>query len=454
MINLQKLVSVFLIASIVFSSLLFLEPAQAVSVSGIISQDTTWTRENSPYMLTDDVVVSNGVTLTIQPGVTVLVGDHVLQIYGTLKAQGTSDTVIVFSTSNPNAKIVFTDSTDWDEQTGAGCIIENVFSSTPIIIEDCSVKISNSYFSNINGVIVSIKGGSSSILNNVFKITSDDCIQVDADAAVEISFNLITGQGAGYGIYTEGSAYIYGNNITNCWSGIYAKGTSIIAHNVIMNNRNDGIRSDNSISTIQENVLADNYCGISCTGNIQGNTIAYNLEAGIWGPLSSATIKQNNIYDNYQNVHLTENYTIEAGNNWWGTTSAAAINQTIWDHKSDPVNLGTLNFIPYLTQPNPSAPSIPEYIEIPDPPETPLSTPTPSATPTASATPTVTVTPDETPTATTSTPDQTQPDSESAAPSIFDLYSFTDILGVAVIVVAVMAALTIIVFINKKYGKT
>ena len=43
------------------------------TVSGGIYTYTTWTLANSPYLMTNNIVVFPGVTLTIEPGVEVLI---------------------------------------------------------------------------------------------------------------------------------------------------------------------------------------------------------------------------------------------------------------------------------------------------------------------------------------------------------------------------------------------
>jgi hypothetical protein len=75
-----------------------------VNVSGTISSNTTWTVENSPYHITGDVTVNNGVTLTLEPGVIVKFqyvshGYSKLRmlVYGTLTAQGTAGSPIIFT---------------------------------------------------------------------------------------------------------------------------------------------------------------------------------------------------------------------------------------------------------------------------------------------------------------------------------------------------------------------
>ena len=441
----RKFAYAILIITITFGALLLLENSQAAtSINGTIDADTTWTRDSSPYTLTGDVTINNGATLTIEPGVTVNFGPYQIKVEGILNAQSTSDNKTVFSGFYSTSRIVFSSTT-------SGCIVDNVyFTSVAIVVEKGSPLISNNYFTSTPCTLIAVSGGSPSITGNVLSFDSvADCIRIDSGSAPVVSNNLIVGKKPNhyYGIYTEGTAYITSNNITGCYTGIYAVGVSDIQHNNIMDNANDGIRSENSASTIQYNVLANNGVGISVNGTIRYNTIANNLVAGIWGPNASATITQNNIYGNAQNVHLTEPDDIDAFYNWWGTTDASAIDQTIWDHKNAS-NLGTLNFDPYLTEPNPSAPAIPTSIAIPPPPAIPTSTPSPSPNVTPTPSPSVTPTPSS-----TITPSPTIAPIETPQESP-DQSDIADIIGIVVIVVAILAALVIIVFINKKYGKS
>jgi len=78
---------------IICSTVLFSQ----TNVSGNILTNTTWSKTNSPYVLTGDVGIGTGVTLTIEPGVIVRrTGNVQILIKGSLNAQGASTDSIRF----------------------------------------------------------------------------------------------------------------------------------------------------------------------------------------------------------------------------------------------------------------------------------------------------------------------------------------------------------------------
>lgn len=72
---------------------------ERTNVCGPIGVDTTWTESGNVYVLTCDVTVNAGVTLTIQPGVVVKLLDAWTDLYvnGKILAQGTAVSPVVFT---------------------------------------------------------------------------------------------------------------------------------------------------------------------------------------------------------------------------------------------------------------------------------------------------------------------------------------------------------------------
>ena len=69
----------------------------SAEVVGTLNQNTFWSLGNSPYHVTQDIVVDSGVTLNIEAGVVVnLDNDIRFDVNGTLIARGTSSQKIVF----------------------------------------------------------------------------------------------------------------------------------------------------------------------------------------------------------------------------------------------------------------------------------------------------------------------------------------------------------------------
>ena len=77
---------------------LLMSIALATGVSPVIDQDTTWDVAGSPWVITEDAVVHEGVRLTLAPGAEVSLGAGVsLVVRGEIIALGASDSPIRFS---------------------------------------------------------------------------------------------------------------------------------------------------------------------------------------------------------------------------------------------------------------------------------------------------------------------------------------------------------------------
>ena len=71
--------------------------AHTAEVGGTLNQNTLWSLGNSPYHVTQDIVVDSGVTLNIEAGVVVNLDDGIrFDVNGTLIARGSSSQKIVF----------------------------------------------------------------------------------------------------------------------------------------------------------------------------------------------------------------------------------------------------------------------------------------------------------------------------------------------------------------------
>jgi hypothetical protein len=400
-----------------------LETVQAATeVIGIINSDTTWTVANSPYNLTGPVLVSNGVTLRIEAGVTVNTNDHdhYIQVDGALYAMGISSKPIYFN----EGSIRFTEvSSGWNETTGTGSIIEKA------VLNRTSVWVNGDQKVNSNTVVrgpIKVENGTPLITNNDI----DGYMFVVGGSPV-ISHNTILGNPGSdwlgrpvydeYGISLEAStAHIFDNVILGRFTEAaieVSSGGPTIERNLIINHygfggegyRQAGIRiyrGDDDI-LIRSNTITESPRGIDCASSL-------------------TTIMYNNIQGNINyNIYLRSSAKsdVNATYNWWGTTDTEAISELIFDFEED-FNLGKVIFTPFLTEPNSEAP------EKTAPPPTP--TPTASPTPTPSTTPSPTASPTPTP-----TPEPPQTD-------------FATIAGAAIVITVLAVGLGLLIYLIKR----
>ncbi len=397
------------------------------TVNGIITSDTTWTQANSPYNLTGDILISSGTALTIGMGSTLNLNGYYIMVNGSLIIQqgatinmGNASAYILVNgvlsaigtNNNPiqingnvagvtelgpayYSYITFSpSSTGWNDATNSGSIIENAVVNLTEIDLSTSVNISND---TISGAEISILSGSPLIHGN----TISNFILMNGGNCSLSNNNIVNGSIS----YASGSATIINNVISDAEyqsgfrDGIWFNWFGGPIGNVLIENN---LISDNGYG-IQ--IFSPNVAVIQTTLTIQNNTITNN-NVGIW--VSNAyqpTIIENNFLNNTLNIQLVitgyegQSKNVDASNNWWGTTDVQAINQTMYDFKDD-FTLGIVNFVPFLTAPNPEAlPNLNAPISTTNasPSPTPIqnstftSTPTPTPTPTVPEFPTIEV---------------------------------------------------------------
>ena len=364
------LVCVLLISSpLMFLTVPFGLAQSGTSIDGIISQDTTWTPSGSPYILIGNALVNHGVTITIQSGVVVNLGDYYLMVNGTLVAKGASNNLVQFN----RGSIIFTSfSIGWSEQALSGSIIDNAnLTTTPITINGTAPKISNSYTSsitvnggsptisnnNVNNKI-SIAGGSPTISNNQIKTTTTTANNIFSQLTVYqpvnsisingspvISNNVITGGGQildNYGrqqgivsaIQVNGGSPTISSNIINGQAGgaLEVYSSSTISNNII----NGYIRIGTGSTTLSNNdingMISAGAEGSMTTfkNNVMGGTQIYAMELS-----RGSDIITNNIFngggiqlgnDGIQYSGTTSDVTFISGNAFYNCSSYAAIN--------------------------------------------------------------------------------------------------------------------------------
>ena len=351
----------------------------STDVGGSITSNTTWSKQGSPYIVTSSVLVCEGATLTIEPGVVVRFSSAKgMQIEGELLAQGTEAEPIIFSSNQSSpapgdwVNILFTDTSidaTYDE-------VGNYLNGS--IMQHCTVE----YTGWGNTPAIKIASASPFIHHCTVTKNGYHGIYIAGTypdyASPTISNNTIANNSAsphGGGIYAcYGTPTISGNTIVNnsasYGGGIYVfHNTPTISGNTIANNSasdGGGIYAWDGTPTISGNTIVNNSasdgggiyareCTLTIIGNeITGNSAASSQGGGIHVDKLPSPINYNSIYNNnpcsVYNTNPQGSPHVNATNNWWGTSNETTIQEDIYDWFDD-ATLGIVDYMPYLTNP-------------------------------------------------------------------------------------------------------
>jgi hypothetical protein len=364
----------------VFATLFLTTGVSAINFKGHISSNMTWTKANSPYTITGQVLVYPGVTLTIEPGVEVRFIQSEFWIQGTLYAVGTASDPIKLTSDVPFNKYGHWPSISLKENCDSAVFRHCQFTKleTPIqyavtpacnlrlIIEQCHIK-------ECAAVLIA-DGGNVYLRNNRI----EDCTLGThiAGHEVEITGNFIARITKGFlGSSSDSKKYIISNNyLMELNSGITVGGlaTHLIENNVIIGCQQAGIEvfsgwANSAVGTIRNNIIAHNKNGLVINDLkpgpgliISNNTIKHNKRGAIfrsWTP--DIKIIYNCIDSNTEYNIATElkGHDIELSDNYWGNTDSTVIRKTISDYYKDS-SYGKVLIMPVLAQPDSSCKGI------------------------------------------------------------------------------------------------
>lgn len=351
------------------------------TVGGNITSNTTWSISGSPYIVTQDLFIDTGITLTIKAGVVVKF-DHnrSLQVDGTIKAMGKSDSLIHFTADTTNytqpfwSGIFIRDQANpfnFNNESGCQfhyCILEysgtenyyqsldgglfSIYAKVSVGLEHCTIQksycgfnaggsslVTYCIFSDntsdaISGPVVKV-GGNSQVSKNIFYnnvsagssgiVSTNKNIQVSNNLFIENSFILFNS------LLIADSCAFYGNMFVDNQEANILLGDGMCFNNTI-------VRNSVYISTIS----VSDFAGVFYNNNILMN------ESDIPGvELEFASISQG-----------STSQTTFAENNWWGYSDSASIATVVSDHSDNGI-LGTVDYSPFLDSPDTIAPVTP-----------------------------------------------------------------------------------------------
>ncbi|WHI49142.1 right-handed parallel beta-helix repeat-containing protein [Microbulbifer sp. VAAF005] len=276
-----------------FSGFLDAEDGSAVIDNGLIgylTEDTTLLADTT-YTLVSSLHVKSGVTLTIEPGARIEVGGRFsLKVYGTLDAQGTSDSPIVF-TSDESAPAAG----DWYgivAQSGGTVNLDYVtieYGDYGLYAASGSIfSLDNSTLQRFDESGVYAYNASGSISNSTIQYANE------------------------YGVNLIGTADV------------------TVSGNMIMNNR-VGIR----ISGFSSGVTTPVITGNTIAGNSSYGFYLYGRRDADYDPqpvITGNSIHSNSGYDIFTDYYESGALTVNATGNWWNTTDPGDIGPEVYDY--------------------------------------------------------------------------------------------------------------------------
>lgn len=393
--------------------------SQIAVVGGLQTSNRTFVKDTT-YIIHKDLIIPNGIVLTIEPGTTVKINYNIYIIIddGTLIAQGTESDSIRFIANHSNPGQFW----KW-----SGIVMQNINSENPnhinyahiseaetaIMLEDSkNIIVQNTTMTNCQNMGVHIYNSSYCYIVNCSIEQNYNGIELYAGYLGNTSDNLILNtklSNENHNIYIireNGGLYqnniISNNIIANGNNGIWidnnggtVNSENVISKNIIINNgldvgygiflahdstivtnnifwnNNIAILSEdkgNNCSVLNNSFYKNKYAiqiGAGSEGNkIFNNTFALNeIELFGFKEVNNTEFNNNNLVYNTGFANIVVNATaddIDIPHNYWGTQSVVDIDKYIYDNNDNP-SIGSVIYEPITISVDTTNPVAPPY---------------------------------------------------------------------------------------------
>lgn len=299
MISIFSVLMIMVISTFLSSSL-----GQTIH-QGSTSGDETWNQADNPHFIPNSFTVSNGDTVTVQPGCNIRFDSGSdLTVSGALLAIGTEEENIVFE---PNDIFTWGD-IEILETSGNSTIFDfcDISSGNQLTISSSSPVITNSTIHDLNGDGIYLTGTAHPIIykNEIFNSDRGIFTNVDTkDGGGVISENTMYNINSAC-IWVSGNTTVKNNELRDSDSGISAENECVVDGNDISNMEWSGIDCRDSVKVMNNSISSCTF-GIDLSGgevDISTNHISNTASYGIWirsdSPIISYTdIVDSNIWD-------------------------------------------------------------------------------------------------------------------------------------------------------------
>lgn len=313
-----------------------------------ITNNTKWTKANSPYIITIDLAVLKGVILTIEPGTKVLFSKETrMTVSGNLIAIGTARQRISFSGLNES---------DWNGFSFTKeCNDYNPTTQEGTCFNYCSFKGTR----NAPAHLIRTKGCNINIVNS----TIEDCytaIQTERQAEIWVSKSLFKNCNRVLNVRNTSLATVINNKMIAC-NSIMLGGTTVFKGNTLKKFTGKGRHSgiivwmlgggvididNNQFIRFEDYAIKLHKMSKRSSFSVHNNNFKHNktnlkLSCKYYNK-GNSTVDNNNFH-NCKKYHIKlfepcsdeAKETLKIGANYWGKLSNEQIKQTILDHNQD-----------------------------------------------------------------------------------------------------------------------